>query len=112
MKKLSTAAMGLCAILAAGTASASWSDTAVGLTSVEIDAPGGTYVLFTTTPSSKPSVCGSPYGLISVADADEQKALTTLATSAFLAGRTVRVHWTGGCDASGEYAIIDMFAIY
>ena len=87
--------------VAAGTVMAAgpWSNT-VSIASVEIDptATGtSTFLDFTSAVTGKPTACNNLSQVIFVGPADHVKAMTTLATGAFLAGRQVRIYYDGGC---------------
>jgi hypothetical protein len=56
-----------------------------------------------STPGGKPSCATKPQGLLT-GTAEQVKVMTNLATAAFLAGRPVRVDWTGSC--SSNYGLI------
>jgi hypothetical protein len=115
MKRMSVMSLGLVGLLVAGNASANWSTNSVTLTGIEIDSSTLTYLSFSATPTNKPSCTASGQGLINLsASLDSQKALTSLATAAFLAGKTVTVHWTGSCSASiggFTYPLIDSLSV-
>jgi hypothetical protein len=95
-----------------------WSN-AVTIASIELDPnPGGsyqssTYLTFTTPPTgrpgSAPTVCNTSAFVILTGPADHIKAMTTLATAAFLAGRTVKLYWDGTC--TGAYANVQNISI-
>lgn len=99
IKKLKMIGFVSAAMLVSATALAGWSSQAL-IDAVELDGTAAvpqTYVGFATTPSGKPS-CGSGTGWALLhGSADSAKAMTTIATSAFLAGRNVEVHWDGSC---------------
>jgi hypothetical protein len=109
MKKHSTLALGLVTLLLSGSAFAAWSVTPVTLTQVEVDASAtasngtATYLGFAATPSNKPACGTAPQGELT-GSVDNVKGMTSVATAAFLGGKTVRVYWDGTCD--GTYARI------
>lgn len=108
MKKLKMVGLVSAAMFVSTTALAAWSSSQGLIDAIEIDGTGTnpqTYVGFATTPGGKPS-CGSGTGwTLFVGSADTIKAMTTIATSAFLAGRNVEAHWDGTCTSG--YARID-----
>ncbi|MET0790535.1 MAG: hypothetical protein ABW061_03360 [Polyangiaceae bacterium] len=111
MKKV-CGAFGLATVLATGTALAAgpWS-SAVNIATIELDptATGtSTYFSFASAPSGKPA-CGTSSQSIVVGPAEHVKAVTNLATAAFLAGKQVKVYWEGTCDTS--YAKIQLITI-
>jgi hypothetical protein len=107
------AALGLLTALTAGTALAigPWSN-AVLISGIELDPATGaygssTYLSFTSTPSGMPSGCSSTYALLT-GPPDHLKAMTTLATSAMLAGRTVKLYWNGCTGSYPNVYLISM----
>jgi hypothetical protein len=105
MKRFSTIAIGAFALLVTATALAvaAWSTNPVLLTGVRVDT-GVIYLNFGTAPNNKP-VCGSStWGILDpTLSSDSVKATTTIATAAFLAGKTVEVLWTGTCTGTFAY---------
>jgi hypothetical protein len=101
MKKI-IAKFGLVTLLASGSAAAAFSSTGVLLNQVELGNSGSSttvYLGFVATPSGKPSCATKPQGVLT-GTAEQVKSMTNLATAAFLAGRPVRVNWTGSCSSS------------
>ena len=91
--------------LVSGTALAAgpWSSS-VTISDIEVDGVTGgteTYLNFTSTPSGKPA-CGTSSQVFLSGNADAVKAMTSVATAAYLAGRPVKVYWDGTCN--GIYA--------
>ena len=104
-------AVGLSALLVTGTAMAAWSN-AVTITGIEVDpisTGSQTYLRFSSTPTGKPG-CGTSAQVAFVGNADQIKAMTSLATAAFLSGKTVKVYWDGTCTAS-VYANVTLLEI-
>jgi hypothetical protein len=104
MKKIAFA-LGLSALVFAGVAAAAgpWSNSVV-VSGIEADSvsPGSgtaTYLSFTTTPTGKPS-CGTANQYLLTGSADHVRSATSLATTALLTGRSVKVYWDGGCDGT------------
>lgn len=107
-------------ILALAPGASAWAGTWSGpatVASVQIEpdasASNGTatYLLFTpAVPANRPT-CGSVTNSYSgmTGSADHVRALTSLVTAAFLAGRQVKVYWTGGC--SGITPLISMVQV-
>ena len=113
MKKISIVSVLAFGLLTAGTAAATaaWSLTPLVPTQVEVDSSTQTFVLFPSVPASAPGCATSTYVSINLTgSADTQKALTSLAETAFLAGRGLDVHWTGSCP-KGSMGEIDGLAI-
>jgi hypothetical protein len=86
-------------------------NTGVKIISVEVDPSSitgqngtATWVSFSPMPNNRPG-CATGAQAIFSGSADHIKALTSLATAAFLAGRTVKVNWNGSCS-SGSYGQI------
>lgn len=104
MKKIA-GVVGLFTLLVSSVAMAGWSSY-VSVSSVEIDAVVSgnslTYLYFSSVPSGKPS-CSTGSAVMS-GSTDSVKAMTNVATAAFLAGKTLRVYWDGTC--SGSYGNI------
>jgi hypothetical protein len=110
--KTISALFALFTMLAAGVAMAAgpWS-SAVLISGIELDPVGttgtSTYLRFASTPSGMPA-CGTAGQVFLSGGSDHVKAMTTLSTAAFLAGRTVKMYWEGGCTA-GVYAnVLDL----
>lgn len=104
---------GLTTLIASGTALAvgPWSN-AVNIASIEVDPTATstvTYLSFTSTPTGRPAACntGSQYEF--TGPVDQIKSMTSLATAAFLSGKTVKIYFTGTCD--GGYPLISLLAI-
>jgi hypothetical protein len=111
MKKV-CAAFGLATALASSTALAAgpWSGP-VNIATIELDPTGtgtSTYFSFASAPSGKPA-CGTSSQAIVVGPAEHVKAVTNLATAAFLAGKQVKVYWEGTCDTT--YARVQLITI-
>ncbi len=105
MKKLAVK-LGLAGFLLSGAAWAGWSTNTVKITQVEIDpssdaGANGTasWIGFSTLPNNRPA-CATGSQAVLVGTPEHVRALTSLATAAFLAGRTVRVNWNGSCKSS------------
>jgi hypothetical protein len=106
MKRLALK-LGLAGLLVSSVAFAGWStNSGVKITQVEIDpsttsGANGTasWVGFSPMPNNKPSCAGGSQ-VVFVGTAEHVRALTSLATAAFLAGRNVRVNWNGSCTGS------------
>ena len=114
MKKIVRAAVGLVALISTGVALAAgpWSN-AVVVSQIEIDGVSTgngteTYLSFATSPTGKPS-CGTASQYVMIGSVDNVKAMTVLATSAFLSGHAVKVYWSGSC--SSVYAQIQHIAM-
>jgi hypothetical protein len=110
MKKM-IAKLGLVTLLASGSAAAAFSPTGVLLNQVELGNSGTastTYLGFVATPGGKPSCATKAQGLLT-GSAEQVKSMTNLATAAFLAGRPVRVNWTGSCSSS--YGLIQALLV-
>ena len=107
MKRLALT-LGLAGFLVSGVAFAGWStNTGVKITQVEADsgtnsttAPNGTstWIGFSSLPNNRPG-CATGSQAVVAGTAEHIKAVTSLATAAFLAGRTVRVNWSGNCTS-------------
>jgi hypothetical protein len=110
------AAFGLLAVLTTATAMAigPWSN-AVMISGIELDpnpAAGAygslTYLSFTSTPTGIPSTCNTSGYFLLVGPPDHLKAMTAMATSAMLAGRTVKLYWNG---CTGPYPNIYLISM-
>jgi hypothetical protein len=101
--------LGLSAMLATTAAlAAGWSTNAIKVTNIELGASAAgvseTYLQFSSAPngavpSVKPACATSSWVKVD-GSADFVKAVTTLATTSMLSGKTVRVYWKGTCDAT------------
>jgi len=115
----------LVAFVSAGAAWANWTDlTNVTITKIEIDsqasAPNGTTTYLSFNPPNPGTAGNRPTCATAgrpntddqaemTGSADNIRAMTSLATAAYLAGRPVKVYWTGGCD--GNYALFNMIQV-
>jgi hypothetical protein len=109
MKKLALK-VGLAGLLVSSVAlgAGTWSTNSVTITQLEVDPTSGgngtsTWLGFNTMPNNKPT-CASGSQANVYGSADHVRSLTSVATAAFLAGRTVRVNWNGSC--TGNYGQI------
>jgi hypothetical protein len=71
------------------------------LTSVEVDDAGSgsaTFLGFSTLPATPPPCGTGALQFMATGSADQVKAVTAMATSAFLAGRQVKVYFDGNCS--------------
>jgi hypothetical protein len=82
-----------------------WSAAAT-LAQVEVDSTSATngtstFLGFTggTLPTNHPTCATAVQGILA-GSTDNVKAMTTLATAAFLAGRSVKVYWDGTCETA------------
>lgn len=97
--------LGFSAMLATTAAlAAGWNANAIKVTNIEIGPSAETYLQFSAAPngavpSVKPSCATSSWVKVD-GTADFVKAVTTVATTSMLSGKTVRVHWKGTCDAT------------
>lgn len=94
--------------LSAASAVAAWSSNAVAVIGVETDyisSASKLYVHFGTAPNGKPS-CASGTEAVVSGNAEHVRNMLTVASGAFLSGKTVRVNWTGSCEGSGSIGII------
>jgi hypothetical protein len=110
-KRLLLTSMALAGVCVSAAASAGVWSNVVQIASIEVDDTGtgtSTYLAFTTTATGKPS-CGTSGQVIVSGSVDNVKAITALATSAFLAGRSVKVYFDGTC--SGVYAKFPLFSL-
>jgi hypothetical protein len=112
MKKIA-GVVGLLTLLVSSVAmaAAGWGGYAT-VSSIEVDAvtTGNslTYVYFSTVPAGKPS-CTSTGQAVMTGSTDSVKAMTSVVTAAFLAGRSVRVYYDGTCDSTyGRIAAVQM----
>lgn len=114
-KSFLSLSIGLACSLVAGAAFATltWSTSAGTLSQVETDsvsttvAANGTltYLGFSTWPNNRPTCTATVQAQLE-GSADSVKAMTTLATAAFLAGKGIRVEWDG-CDPTSNLARIN-----
>ena len=111
VKKLGLALGAMTIFASSLAAAASWT-APLKITSIEVDPVGNvgtaTWLAFSTTPTGKPA-CGKAGQVELTGPADQVKAMTALATAAFLAGKTVTLYWDGGCD--GTYAKVSLLTM-
>jgi hypothetical protein len=96
--------LGLSGFFVSTVAFAGWSTNSVKITQIEIGPSSGangtsTYIGFSQMPNNRPS-CATGSQAVFAGTADHVRALTSVATAAFLAGRTVRVNWNDSCTRS------------
>jgi len=106
-------AVGFATVIASGTAlaAAPWSN-AVTISSIEVDPTATssvTYLTFTSTPTGRPAACNTATQFEFTGPVDQIKSMTSLATAAFLSGKTVKIYYTGTCD--GTYPLISLISI-
>lgn len=116
MKKIVASAFLILALAPAASAwAAAWSGPAtIASVDVESDASASngttTYLTFTpTAPANRPT-CGTTNAQAEmIGTAEHVRAMTSLATAAFLAGRTIKVYWAG-CNS--VYPTISMLQVF
>ena len=110
MKKLAIGVAGVACLLASANAFA-WNTTPVALTEVEFDSNTTlSYIRFASVPDGVPT-CGKNTTWTTLSGtADGVKAMMALATASYLAGKSLRVNWSGTCDSAGEAYIIGLHA--
>jgi len=65
-----------------------------------------TYLVLSPAPSGRPNGCKTDPQVVLFGPAEHVKAMTSLALSAFLAGKSVRFYYEGTCE--GPYARVKM----
>ena len=110
MKNIKTA-LGAIAFLVSGTAMAAGFSTPVNVTQVEVDSSGATngtstYLTFSAIPNNRPTCTGQGDQMVLAGSAENVKALTSLATAAWLSGKVVRVYFDPVTACDGPYARI------
>lgn len=112
MKKIVHVAGLLAVALASAVASAAGFSEYAPIQSIEVDGVttgnSETYLYFTTLPSQNKPACATA-GVLMIGSTDSVKSMTSIATAAFLAGRTVRMYWDGACISTyGKITAIQM----
>ncbi|HKO51456.1 MAG TPA: hypothetical protein VJV79_27295 [Polyangiaceae bacterium] len=57
-----------------------------------------TYLAFSSAPSGRPTACNTDPSVILFGNAEHVKAMTSVALSAFLAGKSIRIYYEGTCE--------------
>jgi len=95
--------LGLVLLLVSSAASAGWSTTdRVRINRIElasVSAVSTTYLAFSTMPNGRPSCATASEGIVE-GSLENKSLITDVATTAYLAGKKVRVYWNGQCTNS------------
>jgi hypothetical protein len=103
MKKIA-GALGIVSLLVSGAAMAAGFSQYSTIASIEIDAVSSgmssTYLSFASSVSSNRPACATASLALMSGSTDSVKTMTSLATAAYLGGKSVRVYWDGTCDGT------------